>query len=246
LALGWGTALLFGYDQQTAVLVGLILAATSVSISAQTLMELKALRSRVGFGLLGAAVFDDILVILLLSAFIAVLEGASGWMALGSVFLRMVVFLAAASAFGLWILPRLALRVSRLRISQAYWRWPLWSPCSTASRPKWWVAAAITGVFLVPDVRSQEWREALELDAPSLTALRADLRQHWLQADLSTLAALWFTLARLGWPSSERSSARGGARLAGFSWRERAAARHRHGVARDVACSLEHWRRLGL
>ncbi len=42
--------------------IGLILAATSVSISAQILMEMKILRSRVGISVLGAAVFDDVLV----------------------------------------------------------------------------------------------------------------------------------------------------------------------------------------
>jgi len=44
-------------EQSTSFFIGLTLGATSVSISAQTLMELQLLRSRVGFGLLGAAVF---------------------------------------------------------------------------------------------------------------------------------------------------------------------------------------------
>jgi Kef-type K+ transport system membrane component KefB len=65
-----GSGLLFGewlgYDFNHALFLGLTLGATSVSISAQVLIELKVLRSKVGLGLLGAAVFDDILVILLL------------------------------------------------------------------------------------------------------------------------------------------------------------------------------------
>ncbi|MBK6795018.1 MAG: cation:proton antiporter [Anaerolineales bacterium] len=69
--LGWGTGLLFGFEQSSAIFLGLTLGATSVSISAQTLIELKVLRSRVGLSLLGAAVFDDILIILLLSVFLA-------------------------------------------------------------------------------------------------------------------------------------------------------------------------------
>lgn len=48
------------------VFIGTILTATSVSISAQTLMELKALRSREGTTIMGAAVIDDVLGIIVL------------------------------------------------------------------------------------------------------------------------------------------------------------------------------------
>src|SRR4030065_716640 len=65
---------LFAMEYQSAVFIGVILSATSVSISAQTLMELKVLRSRVGVGLLGSAVFDDILVLLGLSIFTALMQ----------------------------------------------------------------------------------------------------------------------------------------------------------------------------
>ena len=67
LLMGAGTALLFGAEMDSAIFIGLTLSATSVSISAQTLLELNVLRSRVGLTMLGAAVFDDILVILALS-----------------------------------------------------------------------------------------------------------------------------------------------------------------------------------
>lgn len=101
----------------SAIFLGLTLGATSVSISAQTLMEMKVLRSRVGLGLLGAAVFDDILVILLLSAFLALQAGGVGLQII-LVVVRMAVFLALSVAFGLYVLPMLARRVSRLPISQ--------------------------------------------------------------------------------------------------------------------------------
>src|SRR3989304_2892484 len=48
LTLGIITGLLFAMEYQLAIFIGLLLSATSVSISAQTLMELKVLRSRVG------------------------------------------------------------------------------------------------------------------------------------------------------------------------------------------------------
>lgn len=115
---GWGVGLAAGMPHQGALFLGLTLGATSVSISAQTLMELKVLRSRVGLGLLGAAVFDDILVILMLSAFLALSSSGGGWMDVLIIFLRMLVFLALSAAFGLWLLPRLVHRVVRMGISQ--------------------------------------------------------------------------------------------------------------------------------
>lgn len=120
LAGGYFTALLFGLGSTEAVFVGLALSATSVSISAQTLMELGVLRSKVGLGLLGAAVFDDVLVVLLLSA-ATVIFGVGGGGGSGSLVLilvRMVIFLVGATAVGFFILPPLLRRVSDLPISQ--------------------------------------------------------------------------------------------------------------------------------
>jgi len=54
-----------------ALFIGAVLTATSVSISAQTLMELKQLRSKEGSTILGAAVIDDVIGIIILSLVIA-------------------------------------------------------------------------------------------------------------------------------------------------------------------------------
>jgi Kef-type K+ transport system membrane component KefB len=116
--LGWGVSRLFGVDNQTAIFLGLTLGATSVSISAQTLMELKVLRSRVGLSLLGAAVFDDILVILSLSIFLAIVTGTGNITGVLWILVRMIAFLALSVAFGLWVLPWLMRRITHLPISQ--------------------------------------------------------------------------------------------------------------------------------
>jgi Kef-type K+ transport system membrane component KefB len=116
--LGWGIGRLFGMDNLVSIFLGLTLGATSVSISAQTLMELKVLRSRVGLSLLGAAVFDDILVILSLSIFLAVVSGAGSLGGVLLILVRMIVFLALSVAFGLWGLPGLLRRIIHLPISQ--------------------------------------------------------------------------------------------------------------------------------
>ncbi|HSG46010.1 MAG TPA: cation:proton antiporter [Anaerolineales bacterium] len=116
--LGWGTGSLFGLDQTTSIFLGLMLGATSVSISAQTLIELKALRSRVGLSLLGAAVFDDILIILSLSVFLALESGGGTSAGIFLIILQMILYLLFSVALGLWVLPWLVRKVARLPISQ--------------------------------------------------------------------------------------------------------------------------------
>jgi Kef-type K+ transport system membrane component KefB len=118
LVLGALAALPFGYQGGEALFVGIILTATSVSISAQTLLELGVLRTREGIALLGAAVVDDVLVILLLSVFLALSGGAGGAGDVVIVVVRMILYLAVASAAAWFVLPRLARWVERQPISE--------------------------------------------------------------------------------------------------------------------------------
>ncbi len=119
MILGTGTMLMFDYPLYKALFVGLILSATSVSISAQTLMEMGRLRTRVGFGLLGSAVLDDVLVILGISIFFAVYE--AGGSSLVDILLlagRMAAYLAIALLLGLAFISRLAEKIERMPISR--------------------------------------------------------------------------------------------------------------------------------
>lgn len=118
LSFGAGYGFMVGMPSNEAIFLGLTLAATSVSISAQTLMELKVLRTRVGYSLLGAAVLDDVLVILLLSIFLALGTGGGTLASVMWVIVRMFIFLALAAGFGLWLLPGIVRRTSRLPVSQ--------------------------------------------------------------------------------------------------------------------------------
>ena len=119
LILGAATALAFGFPFLTSVFIGLVLTATSVSISAQTLLELGMLRSKEGLALLGAAVIDDVLVILALSIFIALTgEASAGVASVVTVVLRMGVFLALAILLGTKLIPWLTHWVEELPISE--------------------------------------------------------------------------------------------------------------------------------
>ncbi|PWB53919.1 MAG: cation:proton antiporter [Anaerolineales bacterium] len=153
LPFGFGTlaGLLFSMDTSQAIFTGLILSATSVSISAQTLMELKVLRSRVGVGLLGAAVFDDILVLLGLSIFTAFALPSSdaGIAGILLIVLRVVLFLGIASLVGMYTFPKLSQWIGSLPISQGLIAFTFvtmlfygWTAESLGNM------AAITGAFL--------------------------------------------------------------------------------------------------
>jgi Kef-type K+ transport system membrane component KefB len=150
LAGGFITSRLFGIETVEAIFIGLALSATSVSISAQTLMELGVLRSKVGLGLLGAAVFDDILVVLLLSGASVVFGANDSGAGIGVILLRMVLFLVGGSAVGLYVMPWLMARAEKLPVSQAvprrHWcsascspghrrRWAVWRPSPGRSWP---------------------------------------------------------------------------------------------------------------
>ncbi|MGB7115052.1 MAG: cation:proton antiporter [Anaerolineales bacterium] len=120
LGMGYLLATIFKFETKQALFIGLILAPTSIGISAQTLMELKVLRSKVGTTLMGAAAIDDTLGVLGVSLFLALYLGgaSSGFTSVLLILLRMSLFLVFASAFGFWVLPKLVQIIESLQISQ--------------------------------------------------------------------------------------------------------------------------------
>lgn len=173
--LGLAAALPFGFDLQGSLFIGLVLAATSVSISAQTLMELGVLRSRVGMALLGAAVVDDVLVILLLSLFLALMAGEGGGaLAVLWVLAKMAAFLGLATWLGARFIPHLGSLVDRLPISEGVMALAIVITLLYA-----WAAealggvAAITGAFMA-----------------GLLFGRTPLRPH-IEAGMHTLSYSW-------------------------------------------------------
>jgi Kef-type K+ transport systems, membrane components len=75
LTLGTLCAFLFYKNILENIFIGLVLTATSVSITVETLTELGKLNTRVGVNILGAAVIDDILGLVLISVLLAVNNG---------------------------------------------------------------------------------------------------------------------------------------------------------------------------
>ena len=118
LLMGALVAVPFGYVGVEAIFVGIILTATSVSISAQTLLDLGVLRTQEGLAMLGAAVVDDILVIGLLSVFLALVGGADASGAVAFAFVKIVVYMVLAGVAGWLVLPPMMRWVDRQPISE--------------------------------------------------------------------------------------------------------------------------------
>ena len=105
LPFGGGFALgrMFGLSDLPALFVGAVLTATSVSISAEVLRELGHLRGKVGATILGAAVIDDVLGVLVLSLVLGLAGKGDPLIAVG----QMAVFFPAAWFIGDRLLPQL-------------------------------------------------------------------------------------------------------------------------------------------
>lgn len=107
VALTLPSGLAFNYSWEPSLFAGVTLAATSVSISAQVLLELGVLRTKEGNALLATALIDDVVAILLVSLTIAITgpEGNVEAGALVGIILRMTVYIVAAFLVAWYVLP---------------------------------------------------------------------------------------------------------------------------------------------
>ena len=225
--------LAFGLTMEVSIFLGLVLAATSVSISARTLMELGALRRREGFSILGAAVVDDVLAILALSVFIAVAVGGGDGAGAGVesvlfIFARILIYFAVAVAVGYFLLPRLTRWIADLPIAEGLSSFSLvvmlvfaWSAEAGGG------VAMITGAFLAgllftrTEARTQIEERVSVLAYSFLVpiffiniGLTANMRAFDADAVLLLVALTIIAVA------SKIIGCGGGARLSGLSWLE--------------------------
>ena len=100
LALGTGVSMLFGMSAVEGVFVGVILCATSVSISVETLREIDKLKTKQGIAILSAAVIDDVIGIVLLSLVTGFVKPGAGQSA-AAVILKIICFFVLAVFIGI-------------------------------------------------------------------------------------------------------------------------------------------------
>lgn len=106
---GMGLSLIFGYDTTVAIYIGVLLVATSVSISVQTLRELGKLKTKEGVTILGAAVLDDVMGIVILSAVLGLTAGdaasTGGISAIIFLIIKICIFFIIAILLAHFVLP---------------------------------------------------------------------------------------------------------------------------------------------
>lgn len=106
-ALGFGYMKLIGDATTEAIFVGAAMVATSVGITARVLSDLGVLSSRLAKVILGAAVFDDILGMVILAVVAGLASGGVDWLRMGILLGEAIVF----ALFMIFVAPRIVRRV---------------------------------------------------------------------------------------------------------------------------------------
>lgn len=109
-AAGAGLMFLLGYERLDALFVGAALMATSVGVTARVMRDIGAIQTRVARVVLGAAVVDDILAIVVLAVVVGLAAGGFDPLGLGVLILLVILFLAIVLFAG----PALTGRISRI------------------------------------------------------------------------------------------------------------------------------------
>ncbi len=121
--LGWlaGAWLLPGQSWHAHAFLGATLSATSVGITARVLQDIGQSRSREARVILGAAVVDDVLGLIILASISGVIAAAAagasapGFLPLGTIALKAAGFLGGSLFLGALIMPRLFSTAARLK-----------------------------------------------------------------------------------------------------------------------------------
>lgn len=143
---GYGAAIAFGFSPNYALFFGVIFCATSVSISVQVLKEMNKLNSREGTTILGAAVVDDVLVVILL-AFIMSIVGQGGDVNLGLLVGKKLLFFAITFVAGWLVVPRVMKWLAPLKVTEAVISAALIICFAFAYFAEWMQMAGIIGAF---------------------------------------------------------------------------------------------------
>jgi Kef-type K+ transport system membrane component KefB len=117
---GYLLSLAFGLTEPSAVFVGTALTATSIAITANVLREMGKLQTEASKAIIGAAVIDDVLSLLVLSFSTQIVGGAISIPDIALIVIKSVVFIVAAGAFGVFVVSRYIERFDKTRFAQRY------------------------------------------------------------------------------------------------------------------------------
>lgn len=147
--LGFGTASVFGWTFIEAAFAGGILVATSVGITVRTLIDVNRLHTPVGMTILGAAVIDDVIGIIILTLLSSLALGELSVLGLTGTVTIMGLFFVVLLLVGSRTLPRIVTYVGRIRVEEILLSLTLAIIFLVGGLAEKVNIAAITGAFLV-------------------------------------------------------------------------------------------------
>jgi Kef-type K+ transport system membrane component KefB len=179
--LGWGVAAYFIPEESRLghIFIGAVLCATSVGITARVLKDMRRLVTREARIILGAAVIDDVLGLLILAVIAGAIKAAAAGASLsvfevGVIAAKAVVFLVGALLVGHFVLPPLLRRVGRfesrgvlLTVSIAFCFLLAWAAAQVELAP---IVGAFAAGLVLDEVHFHSARERKELNLEALLA----------------------------------------------------------------------------
>jgi len=153
--LGFGVAYLFGWSSLQAAFVGAVLAATSVGISVRTLMDINRLHTRVGMTILGAAVIDDVMGIVILSILAGLAYGGVSFLGLAENIGLIAIFFIVVIYIGFKLMPRMMTYIEKLPVEEIALSTALALAFLISALADKVRLAAITGAFVAGMVMSK-------------------------------------------------------------------------------------------
>ena len=167
--LGYGLfAFVLGQPQVESVFLGAAMVATSVGITARVLRDLGVIASRASRIILGAAVIDDILGMIILAVVVGIAAtGTVSLLSLATITGQAVLFTVVLVVGGSWLVRRYGLGLARLKMDNAPFAVALLAMLGLATLSAAVGLAAIIGAFLAGMVFA-EAREHFELQRQAL------------------------------------------------------------------------------
>jgi Kef-type K+ transport system membrane component KefB len=105
--MGYFISILFTFSFGAAVFIGTALTATSIAITANVLKEMGKLKTEVARAIIGAAVIDDILGLLVLAVSNGVVSHAFSVLSVAWIFAKAILFLATGAVIGHYVFRKL-------------------------------------------------------------------------------------------------------------------------------------------
>lgn len=146
--LGYGAMWFWGFRQIEAIFVGAALVATSVGITARVLGQMGLLNLQVSRIILGAAVIDDILGLLILAVVSSMAQGGVNYVHIGTTAALAIGFTLLVIFVGARTVNRISPRVERLKVGQSQLVFGLSLCLGLALIASYIGVAAIIGAFL--------------------------------------------------------------------------------------------------